>query len=125
MCYGITIRELRTMASEYAIKYKIKCPQIWKDNGVAGRDWYEGFMKRHPRLTIRTPEQISMARAKAFIKENVDSFFTNLGIVYDSHHYKPDRIWNMDEPGFPTVPAKVQKLLAERGSKRVGTITSQ
>lgn len=43
------------MASQYAIKSKIKCPQEWKDRGVAGQDWYEGFMERHPWLPIRTP----------------------------------------------------------------------
>lgn len=113
------------MAYEYSVKYKIRHPKEWNDNGIAGRDWYEGFMKRHPQLSLRTPEQISIARAKAFNRENVDSFFANLSAVYESHHYRPDRVWNMDESGFPTVPTKVQKLLAEKGSKRVGQMSTQ
>lgn len=125
MCYGITIRELKTMAFEFAVKMKIKHPKIWDKNKIAGRDWYECFMSRHPRLTFRTPEQISMARVKSFNRENVDSFFNNLSNVLGEHDYDPDRIWNMDETGFPTVPTKVQKLLAEVGTSRVGQMQSQ
>lgn len=33
-------------------------------------------------------------------------------------------IWNMDETGFPTVPAHVHKLLAEKGVRSVGQMTS-
>lgn len=87
------------------------------------KDWYYAFMRRHPNISLRTPEQISMARAKAFNKTNVQLYFSNLDHVYQLIQYARDRIWNIDETGFPTVPTKVKKLLTEKGRKRVGQMT--
>ena len=54
------------------------------------------------------PEQTSANRAKAFCAENVSEFFANLDIAMfkSGISYDPDRIWNMDETGCPTVATK-------------------
>jgi len=124
--YGLTIRELVTMAYEFAKKSGVRYPTEWDVHGQASKDWYYAFMHRHPNLSLRMPEQTSANRARAFCAENVKAFFANLdvamfqsGITYD-----PDRIWNMDETGCPTVPTKTVKVIAEKGKKRVGQKTS-
>lgn len=91
---------------------------------MASWDWYYGFKKRHPCIVLRTPKQISIQRVKGFIKEAVDRLFAQLGSLYDELKLTRDRIWNMDETGFPTVAAQVKKILAEKGSKHVGQMSS-
>lgn len=66
-----------------------------------------------------------MNRAKSFNKENVGTFFADLEKLYLEKSYEPQRIWNMDETGFPTVPTKEGKMIAEKGTKRVGKMTAQ
>ena len=44
-------------------------------DGVAGRVWFDAFMKHHPKLTIRTPQSLSYNRAMCANKETVSDFF--------------------------------------------------
>lgn len=123
--YGLSIVELRSLAYEYAKKIEIDYPSTWNEKRMAGWDWYYSFMKRHRNLSLRTPEQTSLARAKAFSKANVNTFFANLNSVLTEKVFEPHRIWNMDETGFPTVATKTIKVLAAKGTKCVGQIASQ
>ena len=49
--------------------------QFNKMKGMAGKDFYYAFMKRHPDLSLRSAESTSLQRAKGFNKEQVDMFF--------------------------------------------------
>lgn len=100
--YGLSIAELKKMAYQYVKLIKVKYPDAWDVNQRASTDWYYSFMNRHKNLSLRTPEQTSLNRAKSFNKENVDAFFKNLAEVMSTHKFEPHRIWNMDEGGFPT-----------------------
>lgn len=114
--YGLTIKLLRTMAYDFGVKEKVAIPTTWHESKMAGADWYYGFLKRH--------EQIRTQRAKGFNKTSVDAFYATLGQLYNDLKITRDRLWNMDETGFPTVTHKVQKILAEKGTKRVGIMSS-
>lgn len=120
--YGLSIKELRELAYQFAIKLKVDYPESWNDDSMAGRMWYRGFMKRNNTLTLRTPEQTSMNRVKAFCKSNVDKFFANLARLIDEHHFDSTSIYNMDESGFSTVPTKIGKVIALKGMRRVGQL---
>lgn len=122
--FGLSTAELKVFAYQYAKKINVDYPKSWDDHGEASRDWYGGFMHRHKNLSLRTPEQISANRANAFNEENVNAFFRNLGSVLDETTFEPHRIWNMDETGCPTVPTKAIKVIAPKGSRRVGQKTS-
>lgn len=80
--YGLSIAE-KVFAYDYAKKIKVNYPASWINFRSASKDWYYAFMHRHKNLSLRTPEQISANRAKAFSAENVDQFFVNLGKVID------------------------------------------
>lgn len=90
----------------------------------AGKDWVQGFLSRHPELSIRKPESTSAARAAGFNKQAVEQFFNFLGNVYDEHKLSPDRIYNCDETGVSVVPKTKSKIIARKGRKQVGSITS-
>ena len=77
--------------------------ETWKVNKQAGSEWFASFMKRHPSLSIRTPEATSLSRASSFNKDTVSIFFTKLAEVIDRNQIHPGNIWNVDESGITTV----------------------
>ncbi|XP_004207216.3 uncharacterized protein LOC101237152 [Hydra vulgaris] len=64
-----------------------------------------------------------MARATAFNCYTVGEFFTNLKDVRLRHKFQPQNIYNVDETGLTTVQKPV-KVIAKKGDKQVGRITS-
>ena len=93
------------------------------DKKSAGRDWFEAFMRRHPVLAMRTPESTSLGRVNGFNEDAVQAFFKNLQGIMEANSFTPDRIFNVDETGITTVH-RPPKILAERGQKQVGIVTS-
>lgn len=118
--YGLSIHELRELAYQFAKKLNLLYPSTWDDEKKAGIKWYYLFMKRRKELTLRTPEETSLNRVKAFCKQNVDKFFDNLGRMMDEHHFDSSNIYNMDESGFSTVPTKIGKVIAVKVGKLEG-----
>jgi len=103
---------------------KIKnIPESWLKNKIAGPDWFTSFKKRRTDLSIRIPEATSLARASSFNRINVQRFFDNLKIVLSRHSFGPGDIYNMDETGITTVQ-KPNKVVARKGFKQIGRITS-
>lgn len=100
--FGLSPKKVRTLAYEYANKLSLSIPESWVDKQIAGADWFASFMKRHPRLSLRTPRATSLARASAFNKTNVDLIFTNLKIFIDRLKPSACDIWNVDETGITT-----------------------
>jgi hypothetical protein len=90
---------------------------------MAGVDWFAGFMRRHNDISLRQPEATSLCRAVGFNRPAVDKFFKLLKAVTERESLTPDRIWNVDESGVTTVHTP-KKIIANRGQKQVGKITS-
>ncbi|CAK1553158.1 unnamed protein product, partial [Leptosia nina] len=120
--YGLTIKKIRQIAYQYAQKNKLT-HNFDQVKQVAGKDWYYNFMKRHPSLSLRTPEATSLNRITAFNETEVGVFYSNLKTIQDQHHIQPDKIFNVDETGISTVQRN-QKIVAVRGQKQVGKATS-
>ena len=80
-------------------------------------------MKRQPELSLQTPEAASFARSTAFNKHTVGELFQNFKVVRNRYKYNSNCIYNVDETGLTTVRKPV-KVLAGRGGKQVGRITS-
>lgn len=122
--YGLTTTDLRRLAFELSMKLGLNI-KPWVEKGIASKDWLLGFLKRHPDLSLRCPEATSISRAVGFNKPQVDKFFQVLKTATEllGTTYSPQKIWNVDETGVTTVH-KPQKIVAQRGKKFVGKITS-
>lgn len=99
MFYGLTPHSFRRLAYEFASKNNVKMPVSWEAPRCAGPDWLTGFMKRHERLSIRTPEATSLARMSSFNRTNVNEFMNKLENDKERYFFTPDKIFNLDEVG--------------------------
>lgn len=121
--YGLSPHAVRKFAFEYASALNRNYPESWSVNREAGIEWFKGFIKRHSTLSIRKPEATSLARATSFNPYNVNKFFDNLSKVLDRHRFQPGDIWNVDETGITTVQ-RPQRVVARKGMKQIGALTS-
>ena len=123
MFFGLTMDELRSSAFDLAEKNRIQ-HSFSKEKQVAGKKWYYSFMHRHPELSLRQPENTSLARAQGFNKPRVEAFFSLLEKIYDREKLTPDRLYNMDETNLSTVQDGQRKIIGERGKRQIGGIVS-
>lgn len=121
--YGLSPKEVRSLAYKYAVANKLKFPEKWHEFEMAGADWFTDFLKRNSTLSIRTPESTSIARACNFNKQTVGRFFDQLRDVMQKYGCEPQNIYNLDETGITTA-AKPDKIIASKGVKQVGGINS-
>ena len=124
MFHGLTQTSARKLAYEMAYTNGIKYPSSWDENKTAGKEWMIGFLSRHPNLSLRQPEATSLARALAFNRHNVKVFFDNLEERINALRVNGRQIFNLDETGITTVQ-RCPKVIAPRGTKQVGQITSR
>jgi hypothetical protein len=64
-----------------------------------------------------------MSRIKGFNKSEVSRFFTNVEEVMPSYKFSPLETYNMEETGMGIVQ-EPGSILAPKGQKRVGSVTS-
>jgi hypothetical protein len=124
MHYGLTRNEVKKLAFEYAKLNGKSYPDNWERDSQAGEQWYLDFMKRHEAvISLRKPEATSLARASAFNRTNVNTFFDKYCQVLEKYKFLPENIYNVDETGISTVHNTV-KVVAGKGVKQVGSVTS-
>lgn len=92
---------------------------------LPGKDWWHAFLKRHPQLSLRTPQALQKCRAKACTPEAMNKWYRDYEqfLIENNLLDKPSRIWNCDESGFALSP-RSSKVLAPRGTKHVYHSTS-
>lgn len=106
--FGLTISDIRRLAFQLASRNKI--PNTFNaEKGMAGKAWFYNFMKRHPHLSVRQTEKVSLARTAGFNRKNVNEFFDILERTVDEYGFTALTIYNVDESGFSTVQKKKQK----------------
>jgi len=71
--FGLTMADIMRLAYQLAVRNGIK-NQFWKRNEKAGRKWLKNFLC-HLQISVRTPEGLSLSRARGFTSESVAQFF--------------------------------------------------
>lgn len=103
--YGLTRKHIIKVAFEYAEINNVS-ERFNKENKKAGKDWLNGFCSRN-NLSLRTPEQCSMARAIGFNKIQVGRFYDNSKTCCTEKNFQliENLIWM--KPGFQRSPTKL------------------
>ncbi|XP_062533950.1 uncharacterized protein LOC134202962 [Armigeres subalbatus] len=91
-------------------------------NNCPGRKWFNSFMRRHPTLSLRTPEEVTSASARVSEKD-IRNWFKEVYQWLDRHGISDilidsSRVFNGDETSFYLHP-KTKEVIAQRGSKNV------
>ncbi|KAG5876596.1 hypothetical protein JTB14_021563 [Gonioctena quinquepunctata] len=121
--YEFTGRDVRILAFELSVKNKIAHP-FNKKLQMVGGDWLVGFRKRHPQLSLRSFESISIVRAQGFNKIMVSKYFDLLKDLMYKNNYSPHRIFDVEKTAVITTKAKKSKVLAVKGRRQVGAKSS-
>ena len=96
-------------------------------NDIPGNDWWEGFLRRWPRLTERKPQHLSVKRARGVTPAIVDAWIADVTRLLEEmglmRRGRPcmdysSRLWNCDETGFCTSFTS-KKVIAQRGCREV------
>ncbi|KAF0312836.1 hypothetical protein FJT64_016506 [Amphibalanus amphitrite] len=123
MFYGVTTEKLASLAFEFAERQNIP-HRFNREKKQAGPDWVAGFLKRHPEVSVRKPENCSLTRLEAVNKENIRKFYKNVAdATAKNGPYPPHRIFNVDETGITPV-VDSPKVLAGKGRRNVGRVSS-
>ncbi|KAJ8885478.1 hypothetical protein PR048_011676 [Dryococelus australis] len=93
----------------------------------AVREWFRGFMKRHPRISRTKAQPMNPARAVNLNPVIVKDYFTKLGAVIAQLDLKgrPKNIYNMGEKGIRLTVHHKQNVLALKGAKRAHLVSHE
>lgn len=122
--FGLTPTELRSLAFQVANRNDFNNP-FNKETQLAGVDWLNGFLQRHPNISFRKPEATSAARAMGFNKISVGKYFDLLNNIVETTHITAERVFNVDETGITVNPKNHSRILAQKGRRRVNKIYSK
>ena len=112
--YGHTKEQLKDI-----VKQIIGCPNPFSDNRP-GKKWWKLFKQRHPKISLRKPEHLQLARSKCFTSIVMQSWFTTFREFYCSISFT----MNQKEFGMPMrLVFPYVQVLALQSSKCVYDIT--
>lgn len=89
-------------------------------DGRPGRHWFEAFLRRHPELSVRTPQNLCNRRAQV-TEEKLRNWFQEVEDYLKSENLLDidrSRIFNCDESAFFLNP-KGNKVITDKKSKGV------
>ena len=112
--YGKTKQEILDILRKTLEKKKVDTSKF------NGEGWWVRFKERHPQLSLRTADPLSMSRANSLSQATIDAYYNLLEETLKENHLldRESRIYKMDETGMP-LSHKQPKCVAERGARKV------
>ncbi|XP_044728415.1 uncharacterized protein LOC123291986 [Chrysoperla carnea] len=97
---GLTKKQLREVAYQFAVTNKKRYPSSWDIFKLAGEEWMRLFLKRHSDDGDLT---INLLPTASFYKTTLAKFFDNLNDVHKRFGpFPPQRIWTQNEIAVTT-----------------------
>ena len=98
--FPLTENNIRDLAHQYAARNGVE--GLSSKNGQAGWYWLKGFLRRHPTISVKSPEALSSYRASGMNKQVVEKWFEDYKSLLESKGIidVPSHIWNLDESGI-------------------------
>ena len=97
--------------------------RIFVDN-IPPKSWVHRFVTRHSELSLRAPEHLGHVR-KRVTEETIRKWFDSMENFLLTEHgieakeffvaENSNRVFNLDETGFPLAEANKLKIVSERG----------
>lgn len=87
---------------------------------MPGEGWFNGLMKRHPRLTIKLAENTKRVRA-AVTYEIIEDYFRNVSKIIED--IPAQNIVNYDETNFVDDPGAVKVVMRRETNTPTGILT--
>jgi len=115
--YPVAKSELLDSVQQFVLKSKRNNPF---SNGRPGRHWYEKFRNRHPNVSNRTAQHLTLNRASV-TQEDLKEWFLEVQKYLESKNLldvDPSRVFNCDETNIQLLP-KPDKVIAEKGARSV------
>lgn len=107
----VTKWELKVRAREL---YLQRTGVVW--TGLL-RNWYYAFMRRHPALSVRLPENMSKVRLMAELRDQNIAHFFALLLPWKS--LPSAQIYAADETGLNGDGSRTEKVIVPIGARRV------
>ena len=104
--FGISKSQLLHKTGLLCTKKGFKTPFT---DGKPGKDWWRGYTKRHPEVTLRKPEPLSSVWSRNMNPRIVGHYFIAFHKILNKFEGKPHLVWNADETSicFEHQPVKV------------------
>ena len=96
-------RDVKSLAYEYAVKNGIH--GFSANKKCAGHYWFQNFLRRHPDLTMKKAENLSVPRAMSMNLQQVTTWFEKYDEIVSRLGIKdlPSYLWNVDETGCQNI----------------------
>ena len=115
--------EVMRLAYQLAVRNGIK-NQFYKRNEKTGRKWLKNFLRRHQEISVKSPEGLSLSKARCFNPESVAQYFQIYEPTKYTIQHNPARLYNCDETGIITVQHKHTKILGLKGKRQIPSVQS-
>lgn len=117
MGIGLSKQQIIAKAARLAQSINLRTPFR---NGVPGKDWAEGFLKRHPDISLRSQTPLSTVRSRMLNKVVTSNYFMELSNIVSRLNVKekPEAIWNMDETSV-SLCHRPTKVYAQKGARNI------
>lgn len=118
---GFPVTKEQLLDTVAALVKNLERPNPFKD-GRPGKNWFLGFLKRHPTLSKRVAQNLPLSRNQ-ITEGSIRGWFGRVHSHFEDNNLfevfeDPKRIYNCDETAFFLCP-KEKQVLVKKGSKRV------
>lgn len=117
--YSLPPKAIRKLSYQLAKRHQLHTPASWRENKQASADWFAAFLKRHPTLSVRSPEPSSRCAAG-----HAEMFYSKLKELTERHRFKPEDVWNTDEMGVST-SQRTDRVVIRRGQTQLGSVSDR